>query len=95
MFNYKICSLVPCWIERKNNNPIMTQDASQLERKPFEISDEKHLNMLFPFKACPKCGPGRICHIHQGNLGNINSSTCECLPGSVEKDGECVWCHGE
>ena len=46
------------------------------------------------FIACPKYGPGRICHIHQGNLGSVNSSTCECLPGSVEKDGECSLCRG-
>ena len=43
------------------------------------------------FVACPECGTERICHINQGN----KSSSCECLPGSVEKDGECVWCHGE
>ena len=41
--------------------------------------------------ACPNCGIGRTCHVNHGG----NTSSCECLPGSVEQDGECVWCHGE
>ena len=41
--------------------------------------------------GCPNCGPDRTCHIHQGN----KNSSCECLPGYVEQNGECLPCQCE
>ena len=52
----------------------------------------QHRRFVFhTFAACPKCGHDRTCSINPGD----KSSSCECLPGSVERDGECVWCKRE